>query len=96
MTDRERRCIVTGDEPGEGALIRFALSPDGANVYVTGLDAKSIAVYARNQTSGNMVVWFMDFAGNRTSGAFTIPDAPTQDPDGNPTPATNWVLVGPK
>jgi predicted RNA-binding protein YlxR (DUF448 family) len=29
VTDRERRCIVTGDEPGEGALIRFALSPDG-------------------------------------------------------------------
>jgi uncharacterized protein len=26
---RARRCIVTGDEPGEGALLRFALSPDG-------------------------------------------------------------------
>lgn len=26
---RARRCIVTGDEPGEDALLRFALSPDG-------------------------------------------------------------------
>jgi predicted RNA-binding protein YlxR (DUF448 family) len=26
---RARRCIVTGDEPGEAALLRFALGPDG-------------------------------------------------------------------
>jgi uncharacterized protein len=30
QTERERRCIVTGDTPGEAALLRFALSPDGA------------------------------------------------------------------
>lgn len=29
MADRERRCIVTGDEPGESELVRFALGPDG-------------------------------------------------------------------
>jgi hypothetical protein len=50
----------------------------------------------RNSTSGKNVCWWEDFAGNRTSGAFTIPDAPTTDPDSNPTPATDWVLVGPK
>jgi predicted RNA-binding protein YlxR (DUF448 family) len=27
---RERRCIVTGDEPPEAQLVRFALGPDGA------------------------------------------------------------------
>lgn len=30
--ERERRCIVTGDEPGEAALLRFALAPDGVVV----------------------------------------------------------------
>jgi hypothetical protein len=29
---RARRCIVTGDEPGEGELLRFALGPDGVVV----------------------------------------------------------------
>jgi hypothetical protein len=50
----------------------------------------------RNETSGKEVVWYMDFAGNRTFGTFTIPDAPTVDPDGNPTPATNWIVTGPR
>ncbi len=50
----------------------------------------------RNATSGKEVVWYMDFAGNRTFGVFTIPDSPTSDPDGNPTPATNWIVAGPR
>ncbi len=43
----------------------------------------------RNATSGNIVVWRMDRAGNRTSGGFTNPSAP------NPNP-TSWTIVGPK
>ncbi len=50
----------------------------------------------RNANSGRVVVWWEDFAANRTAGGFTTPDAPLADPDGNPTAATGWVLVGPK
>jgi hypothetical protein len=50
----------------------------------------------RNSTSGKVVAWFMDTAGNRTHGTFTTPDAPATDPDGVPTAATDWLLVGPR
>ena len=50
----------------------------------------------RNATSGKEVVWYMDQAGNRTSGTFTVPDAPVSDPDGNPTAATDWIVTGPR
>ncbi len=50
----------------------------------------------RNATSGKAVVWFMDFAAARTAGEFTVPDAPTADPDGNPTAATDWIVAGPR
>ncbi len=43
----------------------------------------------RNATSGKLVVWYMDTAGNRTAGTFTSPDAP-------PVPATDWTVVGPR
>ncbi len=43
----------------------------------------------RNSTSGRIVVWHMDFLGNRTAGVFTVPDAPS------PNPAA-WAVVGPK
>ncbi len=43
----------------------------------------------RNATSGRVVVWNMDFAGNRTAGAFTTPDAPSPNP-------TEWTVVGPR
>ncbi len=49
----------------------------------------------RNATSGRLVVWHMDSSGSRTVGLFTTPDSPTSDPDGNPTAATDWALVGP-
>ncbi len=42
----------------------------------------------RNATSGKYVVWYLDLAGNRTSGTFTSPDAPV-DP-------TGWTIVGPR
>jgi hypothetical protein len=50
----------------------------------------------RNATSGKNVVWWEDFAANRTAGGFTVPDAALTDPDGSPTAATDWLLVGPK
>ncbi len=42
----------------------------------------------RNSTSGRLVVWYLDFAGQRTSGVFTSPDLPT-DP-------LNAVVTGPR
>jgi len=42
----------------------------------------------RNDTSGNIVVWFMDDAGNRTGGGFTSPPAPNMP--------TEWNVVGPR
>lgn len=50
----------------------------------------------RNATSGKNVVWWENFAATRTAGGFTVPDAALTDPDGVPTPATDWLLVGPK
>jgi len=43
----------------------------------------------RNGTSGKVVVWHMDLAGNRTAGVFTNPDAPSPNP-------TDWTIVGPR
>lgn len=42
----------------------------------------------RNATSGRLVVWWMDQAGNRTWGTFTSPDSP-------PSPL-DWTIVGPR
>ena len=43
----------------------------------------------RNRDSGRYVVWFLDFAGNRTAGVFTTPDRPESDP-------VSWAVVGPR
>ena len=43
----------------------------------------------RNATSGRLVVWYMDQAGQRTAGTFTSPDAPAGSP-------TAWTVVGPR
>lgn len=43
----------------------------------------------RNADSGSFVVWYMDFAGNRTGGTFTSPASPSPDP-------TTWTIVGPR
>lgn len=55
----------------------------------------------RNSTSGNIVVWFMDSAGNRTNGAFTNPTAPGLVGGGSalrpvPDAPLDWVIVGPR
>ena len=42
----------------------------------------------RNETSGNQVVWHMDFASTRVHGEFTSPPANT--------PALDWTVVGPR
>ncbi len=42
----------------------------------------------RNALSGRVVLWFMDGAGNRTSGLFLSPDPPA--------PAAQWTLAGPR
>jgi hypothetical protein len=43
----------------------------------------------RNATSGNFVVWHLDYARNRTHGLFTTPAAPATTP-------TAWTIVGPR
>ena len=43
----------------------------------------------RNRDSGKLVVWRLDFAGQRQQGLFTTPDAPQVD-------ARRWVPVGPR
>ena len=42
----------------------------------------------RNDTSGKLVVWYMDSGGVRSSGVFTSPDAPAD--------AVNWAVAGPR
>ena len=42
----------------------------------------------RNDTSGKLVVWYMNTAGVRTFGTFTTPDAPV-----NPL---SWTVDGPR
>jgi uncharacterized repeat protein (TIGR01451 family) len=43
----------------------------------------------RNANSGRFVLWYMDQAGNRTSGLFTTPMEPSPNP-------TAWTIVGPR
>ena len=43
----------------------------------------------RNALSGKLVVWYLDRAGNRTSGTFTLPAAPSPDP-------AAWSVSGPR
>jgi hypothetical protein len=50
----------------------------------------------RNASSGRVVIWQMDNAATRVSGAFANPDGPTTDPDGNATARTDWILAGPR
>ncbi len=55
----------------------------------TGGTANTKDIVWRNATSGKYVVWYMDFAGNRTFGEFTSPTNPSPNP-------TNWTIVGPR
>jgi len=65
--------VVAGGDFGEGGATGVA----GANDIVW-----------RNQTSGKLVLWFMDHAGNRTTGLFTNPDSAS--------PALDWTVAGPR
>ncbi len=49
--------------------------------------ADTADVVWQNADSGNLVIWYMDRAGNRTSGVFTTPSAPA---------APSWKLIGPR
>lgn len=49
--------------------------------------ADSVDLVWRNASSGRLVVWFMDRAGNRTGGAFVSPEV---------TAAGDWTVVGPR
>lgn len=42
----------------------------------------------QNDDSGKTVIWYMDFARNKITGDFTIPDGPGLDP--------RWIVVGPR
>jgi hypothetical protein len=48
----------------------------------------TIDIVWRNETSGRFVLWYMDQAGNRTTGVFTSPDSPS-DP-------LAWTIAGPR
>ena len=59
----------------------------------------------RNASSGNFVVWYMDTAGNRTFGTFTIPSGPPNMPPAfgpadqamdQPMAPIDWFIVGPR
>jgi hypothetical protein len=62
----------------------YGLGPSQTGTPVPG----SKDIVWRNATSGNIVVWHMDFAGNRTAGLFTTPQAPTNPLD--------WIVTGPR
>ncbi len=49
----------------------------------------TVDVVWRNADSGRYVVWYLDLAGNRTSGTFTTPNQPAANP-------TDWTIVGPR
>ncbi len=61
----------------------YGLGPSGSLPAV----ADSIDLVWRNATSGRLVLWFMDKAGNRTGGVLVTPEAPV---------ATNWTVAGPR
>jgi len=62
---------------------------DYSRTYVPGTPPlNSPDIVWRNETSGNQVVWHLDFNSTRVHGQFTNPTANT--------PALDWVIVGPR
>lgn len=76
--DNNWRVVASGD---------YGIGPDGPDAAAPEPGSRDIVW--RNATSGNIVVWHMDYARNRTGGVFTSPTAPS------PTP-TAWTIVGPR
>ncbi len=68
---------------------RVLASSDYSRAYVPGTPPYGTPdIVWRNETSGNQVVWHLDFASNRVHGEFTNPSANT--------PALDWTIVGPR
>jgi hypothetical protein len=68
---------------------KVVASSDFSRNYVPGTPPLgSPDIVWRNETSGNQVVWHMDFNSTRVFGEFTKPTANT--------PALDWVIVGPR
>ena len=68
---------------------KVVASADYSAAYVPGTPpVGSPDIVWRNETSGNQVVWHLDFNSTRVHGQFTNPAANT--------PALNWVIVGPR
>ncbi len=68
---------------------RVLASSDYSRGYVPGTPPLgSPDIVWRNETSGNQVVWHMDFGSTRVHGEFTNPTANT--------PALDWTIVGPR
>ncbi len=65
----------------------YGIGPDGPDLAVPQPGSRDVVW--RNATSGNIVVWHMDYALNRTGGVFTSPTAPSPSP-------TLWTIVGPR
>jgi hypothetical protein len=64
-------------------------SSDYSRTYVPGTPPNgSPDIVWRNETSGNQVVWHLDFNSTRVHGQFTNPTANS--------PALDWVIVGPR
>ena len=59
---------------------------DYARVAAPNLD--SVDLVWRNETSGKMVLWYMDTTFTRAGGGFTSPDSPS--------PALGWTVAGPR
>ena len=59
---------------------------DYSKVTFTNLD--SVDLVWRNETSGKMVMWYMDTSFVRVNGSFTSPDSPS--------PALGWTVAGPR
>ena len=68
---------------------KVVASSDYSRSYVPGTPPLgSPDIVWRNETSGNQVVWHLDFNSTRVHGQFTNPAANT--------PALDWVIVGPR
>jgi hypothetical protein len=70
--------IVGAGDYGKGPVVEGAPAP----VY------GAPDIVWRNSTSGKLVVWHMNFAGQRTAGLFTSPDSPSS--------ALDYEVVGPR
>lgn len=80
--------FTTPDAAGN-ANWKVVASSDYSRAYVPGTPPTgAYDIVWRNETSGNQVVWHLDFNSTRVHGQFTNP--------ASNTPALDWVIVGPR